>query len=270
MKLLDAEDCHVWSTVDNRDLFATVEAGSVHSCPEKVLNGSHRVTFTYVDTEDEMRTEIYEGPWKNGRMGPGRWVDHNSPLSPYHSNGYHNDEGQRIGESKNGEFSFTTQFRNGKEHGTFTVNHEDGFEAKLEYREGLKHGSDTVINFDGENWTRTWANGKLHGKETVTNTLGNLVSTTEYTEGKKNGTHIQNHYANGDDSNFRRQEEIQYVDDVPVGTKIVRNDDNSDGEVDGVPKIPYVEGKKLGTEKWYDEAEELILTYEYVDGEGMD
>ena len=62
-KLLDTEDCYVRSTLNNRDLFAAVESGSVHSCPDKVLNGNHRVTFTYVDAEDEMRIVTYEGSW---------------------------------------------------------------------------------------------------------------------------------------------------------------------------------------------------------------
>ena len=117
-KLLDVEDCYVWSTFNNNELFAAVKVGRVRSCPGKVLNGRYEVSFTYVDTDDEMRTETFEGPWKNGKMSGGSWIDENTPYDDAYFFGYRNDEGQKIGEwtgrSEGGGARWTIQYRKGE------------------------------------------------------------------------------------------------------------------------------------------------------------
>ncbi len=249
-KLLDAEDCYVWSTVNNRDLFAALKANSVDSCPERVLNGSHPVTFSYTDSKDNLKTEVFEGPWKNGRMGAGKWVDRNTPHADAFFSGYRNDKGQKIGEwegeSDDGEITWTIQYRNGKRHGDFRRETRDGAWSSLEYRDGDVHGTARVEYSDGSSETSEWRNDELNGTMVRRNSHGNVIFKLDFKDTKWHGTHLANHYANEEDSNFVQQHESHYVDDEPVGKKIIRYDDDSDGEVDAIETIPYVDGKLTG------------------------
>ena len=204
-------------------------------------------------------------------MGARRWIDHDAKYDYLHSSGYRNDDGQRIGEwvseSEDKLTMSKTQYRNGQQHGIAVIQSGIGLQLVAEFREGLQQGSSTMTYTDGSTTESEWVRGKRHGVEETTNSFGNLVSSTEYAEGKKNGTHVQNHYTDQDDSNFERQEEIQYDDDVPVGTRIVRYDHDSDGEVDGLEKTPYVDGEFNGVSIYESYTSEGYRSEQpYVDG----
>ncbi len=121
VKLLAAEvDCYVWSTVNNSHLFAVADRHRIRSCPGKILNGDYAISFTFVDADDEMRTEIYDGPWMNGRMSAGRWSERNTPYDNSQFSGYRDDHGLRIGQwvgyPDNGGASWEIQYRDGRPH----------------------------------------------------------------------------------------------------------------------------------------------------------
>ncbi len=98
-QLLDVQkDCYVWSTLNNRNLFAALDSGMIPSCSEKVLNGVHRVLFSYVDADDKLKTESFKGPWKNGRMSGGMWIEINTPYENSRFSGYRNHQGLKVGE----------------------------------------------------------------------------------------------------------------------------------------------------------------------------
>ncbi len=216
VKLLDAEDCFVWSTFNNRELFAALGADSVGSCPRKVLNGNHSVTLSYVNIDDEMRTEIYSGPWKNGKMGAGRWVDRNALYSDSVGSGYRNDQGRRIGEWT----------------GTF----EDRSGWKTQFRDGKRHGVAFKYWPSGVVYTKTiFVDDKEHGVHIVYFPDGAIMSETQYVEGSIHGVQIVRAPDGGE-----RRTEIPYVNDKIHGTEKW-----FDGKGVVIRTVEYVDGEKV-------------------------
>ncbi len=269
VELEDVENCFVWSTVVNRNLTAAVETNDNISCPENVLNGKHQVDFTYTLPTGSIRMDSFEGPWRDGRKGAGKWIDTNAIYRGAEFIGDRNDLGLRIGEwlgeSEGGHReSWTIEFRDDKRHGRFRRASRGGTQQTAEYRNGELHGPVTLIYPDGKTRDQSWKTGELTVDE-LKNSHGNLLYRTEFANGVRNGRHVRNYYANEDDPYFNQQVEIQYVDDVPVGTKIIRHDTDSDGEVNAVEQIPYVDGVLSGIGIY--ESEGYRSEVPFVDGE---
>ena len=162
-------------------------------------------------------------------------------------------QGQDWSCQPNGAWGSATNYKSGKEHGTFTAWHETGVKSvEGGYLDGKKHGTWTSWYENGVKQHETeYQDGKDHGTWTSWYENGKKKVETEYQDGKLHGT--MTHWY----ENRVKKLEAEYQDGKEHGTATFWYEN-------GVKQIEsgFLDGKKHGTVTvWSPTRHVMIMTY---------